>query len=230
MKEVIERLKTLEFKAKQYGYLETSTVGVSVYDIRTVLDFYEQTVKASGLTEDEFNIGFGIIEDNPLSRSQYTKPNWSEIPKGFDWIAIDGTGGEYAYQSEPYPINHVNLWNSRFSSVFTGRKFDMSNINWKDSLLKRPKQEEIALTAPLYESPLKERNKRIYGTISGPQCICCYSPMSSQGKTVHMNTNWEAVHYSVTEDNCQELTGHESQGCFDIGSCCAKKMPPGFVL
>ena len=88
----------------------------------------------------------------------------------------------------------------------------------------------MKLTATLYESPTKERNERKYGTTDGYQCICCYRPMAVQGKMVHMNTNWQAVHESVTEENCEELTGHESQGCFDIGNCCAKKMPLGFTL
>ena len=44
-----------------------------------------------------------------------------------------------------------------------------------------------------------------------------------------MNENWVAVENSVTEENCKESTGADSQGCFSIGNSCAKKMPKGFV-
>lgn len=81
------------------------------------------------------------------------------------------------------------------------------------------------LTKELYESPMKERNEEKYGHL-GNQCICCFKPMEEGEKAyVHMNTNWVAVNPNiVTDENCQELTGAESQGCFPIGNSCAKKM------
>lgn len=81
------------------------------------------------------------------------------------------------------------------------------------------------LTKELYQSPMKERNEEKYGIITN-QCICCSKPMSEGEKAyVHMNTNWVAVNPNiVTDKNCQELTGAESQGCFPIGNSCAKKM------
>ena len=85
------------------------------------------------------------------------------------------------------------------------------------------------ITKDLYESPMKERNEDKYG-YGG--CICCCKPINNQDDCyyVHMNTNWVAVSPSiVTEENCLELTGAESQGCFPIGNECAKKMT-GFVF
>ena len=80
------------------------------------------------------------------------------------------------------------------------------------------------MTKELYESPIKERNLEKYGHLSD-QCICCGKPMKEGEKLyVHMNTNWVAVHPSINETNCKELTGAESQGCFAIGNDCAKKM------
>jgi hypothetical protein len=81
------------------------------------------------------------------------------------------------------------------------------------------------LTKELYESPMKERNEEKYGHL-GNQCICCFKPMAEGEKSyVHMNTNWVAVNPNiVTDENCQELTGAESQGCFPIGNSCAKRM------
>jgi len=79
-------------------------------------------------------------------------------------------------------------------------------------------------TKTLYESPMKERNIEKYGEIIN-QCICCGKPMKNGEKLyVHMNTDWLAVNPSIDENQCKELTGAESQGCFPIGNDCAKKM------
>lgn len=88
----------------------------------------------------------------------------------------------------------------------------------------------MEITKELYESSQRYRNEEKFGHIDGNQCICCMKPMK-EGEVmfVHMNTNWEAVHVSVNEENCKELTGSESQGCFPIGNSCAKKMGKGFV-
>jgi hypothetical protein len=45
-----------------------------------------------------------------------------------------------------------------------------------------------------------------------------------------MNTAWLAVSNEVSEESCEQLTGSESQGCFQIGNDCAKKMPKNFIL
>ena len=87
--------------------------------------------------------------------------------------------------------------------------------------------ENLELTKELYESPIRERNYEKYGDDS---CICCCRPMKDDEiLSVHMNTDWKAVHVSVTEENCEELTGAESQGTFPIGKSCAKKMGKDFV-
>ncbi len=86
------------------------------------------------------------------------------------------------------------------------------------------------LTKELYESPMRERNLERNGH-ADYQCICCMKLMkeSECDTFVHMNTNWVAVHPDVSEDNCEELTGAESQGCWPIGKSCAKKMK-GFTF
>lgn len=76
----------------------------------------------------------------------------------------------------------------------------------------------------LYVSPMLERNLDKYGHLEN-QCICCGKPMKpNDQKHVHMNTNWMAVHPSISEEKCLEMTGAESQGLFPIGNDCAKKM------
>ena len=85
------------------------------------------------------------------------------------------------------------------------------------------------ITKELYESPMKERNEEKYGLLT-EQCICCGKPMKKGEKLyVHMNTDWQAVNPTISETDCKELTGAESQGCFPIGNDCAKKMK-GFTF
>lgn len=79
-------------------------------------------------------------------------------------------------------------------------------------------------TKALYESPKKEENNDRYGEY-GSECICCGRPMAAgMAQFVHMNEHWMAVSPEIKEENCVELTGANSQGCFPIGSECAKKM------
>lgn len=84
-------------------------------------------------------------------------------------------------------------------------------------------------TYPLYQSPQRDANEEKYGHLSN-QCICCMKPMKEgETKTVHMNTNWVAVRKDIDEADCEKLTGAGSQGSFNIGNSCAKKMPKEFV-
>ena len=86
-------------------------------------------------------------------------------------------------------------------------------------------------THPLYESPQKEANEEKYGLTTENQCICCGKPMKDgETKMVHMNTNWLAVRNDISEDECKTLTGADSQGSFNIGNSCAKKMPKEFII
>ena len=86
-------------------------------------------------------------------------------------------------------------------------------------------------TIELYESPMKAKNEDKYGILSGPQCICCMKPIKNLDSafTVHMNENWKVVHPSIDEQSCFIETDANSQGCFDVGPDCAKKMK-GFVI
>ena len=83
----------------------------------------------------------------------------------------------------------------------------------------------MELTIKLYESPKKDWNNEHRGEY-GLECICCGKPMAKgMVNWVHMNEAWVAVNPAVvTEENCKELTGNNSQGCFPIGTECAKKM------
>ena len=80
----------------------------------------------------------------------------------------------------------------------------------------------------LYESPMKERNEEKYGYSSKNQCICCMKPMAEgETKMVHMNTDWKAMNVAKAEDVPSD---RESQGFFEIGNSCAKKMPKEFIF
>ena len=97
-----------------------------------------------------------------------------------------------------------------------------------DSVIELSKSPMTKLTKELYESPMKDRNYEKHG-YGG--CICCYKPMKETDcLLVHMNEHWMALNPDfVTEENCFELTGANSQGWFPIGNDCAKKMK-GFVF
>lgn len=81
------------------------------------------------------------------------------------------------------------------------------------------------LTKELYESPMRERNLERNGWADN-QCICCMKLMKENecDTYVHMNTDWVAVHPDISVENCEELTGAETQGSWPIGKSCAKKM------
>ena len=89
----------------------------------------------------------------------------------------------------------------------------------------------IPATTKLYESPKKEINERKFGIKDTPQCICCMRPISQTTPEiwVHMNTDWLAVRPDIDEEHCAEYTGADSQGCFQVGPDCAKKMK-GFTF
>lgn len=88
----------------------------------------------------------------------------------------------------------------------------------------------MKLVTELYESAIKDRNDNKYGKTAGAQCICCSKPMKDgETKMVHMNTLWQAMHVSILTDADAEAAGFQSQGYFEIGNSCAKKMPAGFV-
>ena len=86
----------------------------------------------------------------------------------------------------------------------------------------------MELTKKLYISPMRDRNELKYGSDG---CICCMRPITNQDSYyVHINIDCDAVNPNIVNDeNCEELTGSESNGCFPIGNDCAKKME-GFIF
>lgn len=88
---------------------------------------------------------------------------------------------------------------------------------------------EPTLTMPVYFSPVRDRNEMKYGCDG---CFCCMRPLLDKEDCyyVHINIDCEALHPElINEENCEELTGSESLGCFPVGNECAKKML-GFVF
>ena len=62
------------------------------------------------------------------------------------------------------------------------------------------------------------------------ECICCGRKLDSKHNVwVHMNVEWVAVNPEIPEEDCEKVTGAESQGWFQIGNECAKKMK-GFTF
>jgi len=87
------------------------------------------------------------------------------------------------------------------------------------------------MTHPLYVSPMKDRNVKKYGFKDGNICVCCGKPMKSgETKMVHMNEDWLMVSNDIDDVRCKELTGANSQGYFNVGNSCAKKIPKNFII
>ena len=63
-------------------------------------------------------------------------PEWHKIPIWCKWVAIDSDGEEFAFENKPLWIKCI--WCGG-DNVYTGRKFDMSVIDWKETLSERPK-------------------------------------------------------------------------------------------
>jgi hypothetical protein len=149
MKHIIERLKE-EVKQPTCKLLQKVCAYISIDDAQNIIDFYESAVKESGLTEDEFqNGGYTDAELNckgcfgPCGQCKDEQPNapditpeWYKIPKGFDWVAVDKDGEEYAFTSEPFSLNACWI---KGKNVFTGRKLNMAGIDWTKTLSERPK-------------------------------------------------------------------------------------------
>ena len=151
MEKVIERLKE-EVSQPAYKLMQKVCAYISIDDAQKIIDFYESTIKESGLSEDEFqNSGYtdteltcksgcmgscGQCKDEPLPNVPDLTPQWDEIPEGFDFVAIDEDGEEHAFTEEPFHMSYCWI---KGENVFTGRKFNMSGIDWQQTLSKRPK-------------------------------------------------------------------------------------------
>lgn len=85
-------------------------------------------------------------------------------------------------------------------------------------------------TVPIYESPVRDRNINKYGD-NGDNCECCMKPIKNTKVEYffHACTDWEAMPNDATEEQIEEA-GLESQGCFPVGSECAKKFPKGYIF
>jgi hypothetical protein len=85
-------------------------------------------------------------------------------------------------------------------------------------------------TIDLYESPKREQNEDKFGTLASNQCICCMKPMKEgETKMVHMNTSWQVMPNTIKTTEDAEKFGFESQGFWEVGNSCAKKMPKEYI-
>ena len=140
MKETIQRLQLLADRAKKYYWKDESEVVVKLSDVRAILEFYEKTANISEYTEQELNCKgcmgpCGQCKDEPPNAPDIT-PEWDKIPEGFIFVAIDKNGEEHAYSKEPFTDDRQ--WRGGWHWNKTGRKFDMTNIDWEQTLSKRP--------------------------------------------------------------------------------------------
>jgi hypothetical protein len=69
----------------------------------------------------------------------------------------------------------------------------------------------------------KDYFKRLTVNGSIGTCIVCAKPSNESGLFVHMLTN------GMLTDLSEQEVGEDSQGCFEIGSSCARKLPKSFI-
>jgi len=139
MEETIQRLQLLADRAKKYYWKDESEVVVKLSDVRAVLKFYE-SANVSEYTEQELNCKgcmgpCGQCKDEPPNAPDIT-PEWDKIPERFIFVAIDSNGDECAYSVKPY--HNYSEWRVSEQWVKTGRKIDMTIIDWTKTLSKRP--------------------------------------------------------------------------------------------
>ena len=147
MKEFVEYLKkrTAEIvqnnEPKSVGHIEAGFGCVISYDqAKIIIDFYEKTANISEYTEQELNCKgcmgpCGQCKDETPNSPDIT-PEWDKIPERFIFVAIDSNGDECAYSVKPY--HNYSEWRVSEQWVKTGRKIDMTNIDWEQTLSKRP--------------------------------------------------------------------------------------------
>ena len=67
------------------------------------------------------------------------EPNWTQAPEWAQWFAIDSDGYAYWWMVDPKPSR--NRWSgdgSIRSQIASLLRVDMTNIEWKETLRKRP--------------------------------------------------------------------------------------------
>ena len=119
MKEVIEYLKERVTEMNKSEIPMDYAVVIDGVEAQKIIDFYEHH---KGESE--------------RSNAPDITPEWDKIPEGFIFVAIDKNGEEYAYSGEPF--HDHRQWRANGQWNKTGRKFDMTNIDWAKSLSKRP--------------------------------------------------------------------------------------------
>lgn len=67
-------------------------------------------------------------------------PDWDIIPRDFMFVGIEPCGTEYAFLYIPEKKPLKGWENFKHYKFKTGRKFDMTGIDWKETLSERPKK------------------------------------------------------------------------------------------
>lgn len=154
MKEAIQKMREIARFAKKYELDNAVIAKIQLSHIFAVLEFYEQTVKESGLSEDEFENGgysdaeincksgcigpCGQCKEDALPEVPDITPEWENISGEFIWCSIDSGGDEFISRTKPICYEGFGLWYSH-GNIPTGRKFDMASIDWTKTLSERPK-------------------------------------------------------------------------------------------
>jgi hypothetical protein len=127
--------------------------------------------------------------------------------------------------------DHIDILDSQMHEADVDGDFESAQKTQEliNEFMSAIKQRQF--THPFHKSTERDRNRKRFKEGSGNFCICCYRPMKEgETKMLHMNEDWYIVSNEVTQENCKELTGANSQGMFNIGNSCAKRIPKEFVM
>lgn len=115
------------------------------------------------LTKDGDRCRLGVLRDVVASTNSEPyegtdtkdkfEPDWSKVPEGYDWVATDYDGAQWAYRDNP--IKHQDLIWEPWGEV---NAFKVGAIggpvkDWEDSLRQRPKTKPVPTTDELVSVP-----------------------------------------------------------------------------
>lgn len=73
--------------------------------------------------------------------------DWSKVPENFNYIAKDRNCRVYSYMDKPYICSATSQWKCSNGSHAFMCDHDMSDVDWKESLVERPSTKEEYLVS-----------------------------------------------------------------------------------
>lgn len=104
--------------------------------IRAIKQFKEST--GWGLIESKTVID--LVMELVKSEKQLFEPDWSKVPDGYNWVAVEERGETFCYKDKPYWNDYNDYWDTdtrNWQGLLTSEVF---NFDAKKLIWKRPGQ------------------------------------------------------------------------------------------